>query len=74
LGSITGNKTGLASGQGTGGGGLGDLLKQLTGGGTQETGGTGGGMMDIIKSLAGGAQQQQQSNGSLLDLIKGFTK
>jgi hypothetical protein len=30
--------------------------------------------MDIIKSLAGGAQQQQQKNGNLLDLIKGFAK
>ena len=67
LGSITGNKSGFATGQG---GGLQDLLSQLSGGGTQ-----GGGMMDIIKDLAGGAQQQQQTNGgSLLDIIKGFTR
>ena len=65
LGSITGNKSGF-SGQG---GGLQDLLSQLGGGRAQ-----GGGMMDIIKDLAGGAQQQQQSNGNLLDLIKGFTR
>lgn len=70
LGSITGNKSGLATGQG--GGGLQDLLSQLNGGGAQ---GAGGGMMDIIKELAGGAQQQQQTNGgSLLDIIKGFTR
>ena len=50
LGSITGNKSGFATGQG---GGLQDLFSQLSGGGTQ-----GGGMMDIIKDLAGGAQQQ----------------
>jgi hypothetical protein len=73
LGSITGNKSGnIAGDQNTGGGGLGDLLKQFTGG---EQGG-GGGILDIVKSLAGGAQQQQQKNGGgeLLDLIKGFIK
>lgn len=65
LGSITGNKD-------TGGGGLGDLLKQFGGGGQESSG---GGIMDIVKSLAGGAQQQQQRNGGgLLDLIKGFAK
>lgn len=64
LGSITGNK-----GAQTSGGGIGDLLKQFGGGGEQ---GGGGGIMDIVKSLAGGAQQQQQKNGNLLDLIKGF--
>lgn len=63
LGSITGNKSAQPSG-----GGIGDLLKQF-GGGAQ-----GGGIMDIVKSLAGGAQQQQQKNGNLLDLIKGFGK
>ena len=69
LGSITGNKSGFATGQG--GGGLQDLLSQLSGGGQQG----GGGMMDIIKDLAGGAQQQQQTNGGgLLDIIKGFTR
>ncbi len=70
LGSITGNKPG-SSDQNTGGG-IGGLLSQLTGGGQQSNGG--GGIMDIIKNLAGGAQQQQQKNGSLLDLIKGFVK
>jgi len=68
LGSITGNKSGFATGQG---GGLQDLLSQLSGGGAQG----GGGVMDIIKDLAGGAQQQQQTNGGgLLDIIKGFTR
>ena len=62
LGSITGNK---GSNQNTGGG-IGDLLKQFG------SGGNGGGIMDIVKSLAGGAQQQQQKNGNLLDIIKGF--
>ena len=72
LGSITGNKSGNIGGnQNTGGGGLGDLLKQVTGGGQEN----GGGIMDIIKTMAGGAQQQQQKNGGgLLDLIKGFIK
>jgi hypothetical protein len=64
LGSITGNKNSNQSS----GGGIGDLLKQFGGG--NNTGG--GGIMDIVKSLAGGAQQQQQKNGNLLDLIKGF--
>ena len=63
LGSITGNKSGNQSS----GGGIGDLLKQFGGGGN-----SGGGIMDIVKNLAGGAQQQQQQNGNLLDLIKGF--
>ena len=72
LGSITGNKSGNIGGdQNTGGGGLGDLLKQVTGGGQE----SGGGILDIIKTMAGGAQQQQQKNGGgLLDLIKGFIK
>lgn len=70
LGSITGNKSGD---QNTGGGGIGDLLKQLAGG---EQGSGGGGILDIVKNMAGGAQQQQQANGGggLLDLIKGFIK
>ncbi|HUS03744.1 MAG TPA: hypothetical protein VMY77_18520 [Chitinophagaceae bacterium] len=72
LGSITGNKNGNAD-QSSGGGGIGDLLKQFTGSG-QGNGNGGGGVMDIIKSLAGGAQQQQQQNGNLLDIIKGFAK
>ena len=73
LGSITGNASGLTNGQATGGGGLQDILAQLTGGGG--TSGGGGGIMDIIKNMAGGAQQQQQSNGGgLLDIIKGFIK
>ena len=72
LGSITGNKSGNIGGdQNTGGGGLGDLLKQVTGGGQEN----GGGILDIIKTMAGGAQQQQEKNGGgLLDLIKGFIK
>jgi hypothetical protein len=68
LGSITGNKN--AATQSTAGGGISDLLKQFGGGGQA----SGGGIMDIIKGLAGGAQQQQQKNGNLLDLIKGFAK
>lgn len=74
LGSITGNKNESTANQSSGGG-LQDILKQLTGGG--QSGGTGGGgVMDIIKGLAGGAQQQQQRNGGggLLDLIKGFIR
>ncbi len=73
LGSITGNNTDNSTGsQSAGGGGLQDMLKQLTGGGQSG----GGGVLDIVKSLAGGAQQQQQQNGGggLLDLIKGFIK
>ena len=71
LGSITGNKNDNNAGiQNSGGGGIGDLLKQFGGGGE----GSGGGIMDVIKNLAGGAQQQQQKNGNLLDLIKGFAK
>lgn len=71
LGSITGNK-GASADQSGGGGGLGDLLKQLGGGSGEQSG---GGIMDIIKNLAGGAQQQQQRNGGgLLDVIKGFIK
>ncbi|RYZ58128.1 MAG: hypothetical protein EOO14_10085 [Chitinophagaceae bacterium] len=63
--SITGKKDAQ-------GGGIGDLLSQITGGASPQSG---GGMLDIIKELAGGAQQQQQSNGgSLLDLIKGFAR
>lgn len=72
LGSITGFKDGNVAGDQNTGGGLGDLLKQFTGG--QQEGG-GGGLLDIVKSLAGGAQQQQQRNGGgLLDLIKGFAQ
>jgi hypothetical protein len=68
LGSITGNKDANQSE----GGGIGDLLKQLSTGGQQAE--SGGGLMDIIKTLAGGAQQQQQKTGSggLMDLLKGF--
>jgi hypothetical protein len=68
LGSITGNKNDTADQNS--GGGISDLLKQFGGGGNNG----GGGIMDIVKSLAGGAQQQQQSNGNLMDLIKGFVK
>lgn len=72
LSSITGGKSDEIAGQQSSGGGLGDLLKQFTGGGQ---GSGGGGLMDIVKSLAGGAQQQQQQNGGgggLLNIIKGF--
>ena len=71
LGSITGNKA--ESSAENQGGGIGDLLKQFTGG---DNAGSGGGLMDIVKSMAGGAQQQQQRNGGggLLDIIKGFIK
>lgn len=72
LGSITGGKSDALAGQGSPGGNLQDILSQFTGGGQ----GNGGGLMDIIKTMAGGAQQQQQQNGEggLLDLIKGFAK
>lgn len=72
LGSITGNKSEDSTSDQGSGGGLGDMLKQLTGGGQSG----GGGIMDIVKSLTGGAQQQQQRNGGggLLDLIRGFMK
>lgn len=68
LGSITGNKSDNADQNS--GGGIGDLLKQFGGSGNSG----GGGIMDIVKSFTGGAQQQQQSNGNLLDIIKGFVK
>ena len=73
LGSITGQSSSNAgTDQTSGGGGLGDLLKQFTGGGEQSGG---GGLMDIVKQLAGVAQQQLQRNGGgLLDIIKGFTR
>jgi len=72
LGSITGQSSSANTGnEQSSGGGLGDLLKQFTGG--DQSSGGGGGLMDIVKQLAGGAQQQQQRNGGgLLDLIKGF--
>ncbi len=71
LGSITGMKGDNAA-EGRGSGGIGDLLKQFTGGSGQ---GESGGILDIIKTMAGGAQQQQQRNGGqLLDLIKGFAR
>ena len=72
IGSITGSDSASGSTEQSSSGGLGDMLKQLTGGG-QSSGD--GGIMDIVKQLAGGAQQQQQRNGGggLLDLIKGFT-
>ena len=69
LNSITGASSSEAQ-QNQSGGGLSDLLGKLTGGGNG-----GGGIMDIVTQLASGAQQQQQRNGgSLLDLIKGFTR
>ena len=75
LNSITGGKVAEAVPQHTGnGGGLQDILSQLSGGGNSSSGG--GGLMDIISKLAGGAQQQQQRNGGggLMDLISGFLK
>ena len=73
IGSITGQDSVSSDNTQTSSGGLGDLLKQFTGGGQGSKGG--GGLMDIVKNLAGGAQQQQQQSGSggLMDLIKGFT-
>jgi hypothetical protein len=65
IGSITGRKNEVADQ----GGGIGGLLRQLSGGGQSN----GNGFLDIVKNFAGGAQEQQQRNGgSLLDLIKGF--
>ncbi len=64
---MKGNKT--AEAQQSSGFNLQDILGQLTGAGNS----SGGGLMDIVKNMAGGAQQQQQKNGNLLDLIKGFT-
>lgn len=74
LNSITGGKVAeVAPQQGNSGGGLLDILSQLSGGNSNSGG---GGLMDIIGQLAGGAQQQQQRNGGggLMDLIKGFIK
>ncbi|MEO7313693.1 MAG: hypothetical protein ABIW47_00795 [Ginsengibacter sp.] len=74
LNSITGGKVAeVAPQQANNGGGLQDILSQLTGGNSNSGG---GGLMDIISQLAGGAQQQQQRNGGggLMDLIKGFIK
>ena len=73
LNSITGGKASEATQKaGSTGGGLGDLLGQLTGG----SGSGGGALGNIISSLAGGAMQQQEKNGGggLMDLIKGFIK
>lgn len=73
IGSITGNKEGAATGdQNTGSGSIGDILKKFT----NNDSGNGGGVMDIIKNLASGAQLQQQQNGQggLMNLIKGFIK
>ena len=74
LNSITGGKVAeVAPQQANNGGGLQDILSQLTGGNSNSGG---GGLMDIISQLAGGAQQQQQRHGGggLMDLIKGFIK
>ena len=68
LASITGGKSNEVASRS---GGIGDLLKQMNGGGQSN----GGGLLDMVKTLAGGAQEQQQKNGgSLLDLIKGFAR
>lgn len=74
LNSITGGKAAeVAPQQGNSGGGLQDILSQLSGGNANSGG---GGLMDMVTQLAGGAQQQQQRNGGggLMDLIKGFIK
>ena len=73
LASITGGQSKqIVEEKGGQGGGLMDILGQLSGGNQ----GGGGGLMDIIGRMATGAQQQQERNGGggLLDLIKGFTK
>lgn len=72
LNSITGGKAAEVAPQQSGGGGLQDILNQISGG----AGGNGGGLSDIISKLASGAQAQQQQNGGggLMDLIKGFIK
>ncbi|TMI65940.1 MAG: hypothetical protein E6H07_08550 [Bacteroidetes bacterium] len=68
LASITGGRSNEVASQR---GGPGGLLDQFNG----RSQSNGNGFMDIVKSLAGGAQEQQQRNGgSLLDLIKGFTR
>lgn len=59
---------------GSNSGGLMEMVSKLTSGSSGRSGS--GGLMDIISQLAGGAQEQQKKNGSgtLMDLIKGFTK
>ncbi|PCH97043.1 MAG: protein YebE [Rhodobacteraceae bacterium] len=54
----------MTSGSASSGGGLGDLLGQLTGGGSSRSGG--GGLGDILGQLGGA---QQQSGGGLGDLL-----
>jgi hypothetical protein len=68
IGSITGKKEQVAV---SGGSGLDNLLDQFTGRGGN---GSGGGMLEVIKQFAGGAQEQQQKNGNLMDLIRGFMR
>lgn len=70
LGSITGYKSGVIGDKSSGGMKMQDLLNQFGGGGATRN----DGLMDIIKSLTSGAQQQQQKNGNLMDLIKGFAQ
>ena len=73
LASITGGQSKqVVQEKGGQGGGLMDILGQLSGGGQSG----GGGLMDIIGRMATGAQQQQERNGGggLLDLIKGFAR
>jgi hypothetical protein len=75
LGSLIGGLTGGGGGMFGGGnsGGLGGMLGQLTGNSsnTSPMGNSGGGLMDMISQITNGAQQQQQQGG-LGDLIKGF--
>lgn len=69
LNSITGGQ--VQEQQQSGGLDLQDLLKQFTGGNSNQGR---GGIADIISKMAAGAQGQQQRNGGggLLDMIKGF--
>lgn len=76
LSSITGGASKEVA-QSQSGGGIGDILAQISGSRqstSQSTGG--GGLMDILGKLAEGAQSQQQRNGGggLMDLIRGFIK
>jgi hypothetical protein len=59
------------------GSGIGNLISQFTGGGQQQQQSGGGGIADLISQFTGGAQQQrqqQQQQGGLMDIIKGFMK
>jgi hypothetical protein len=77
LSSLTGGAQAQAPTQATAhdtnGFGMDDILKMVTAGGTQQQ--SGGGLQDILKMVTGGAQQQQQQqqqDGGVMDLLKGF--